>query len=597
MQVLYWIYAGRLVICLTVYGLAVLVGDFLSTLAPGPLATQVRLIGIIGLSAAAVLTPVAYWHSHRRHRRVSRAFLYSQALLDVLLANGIVHVTGGSQSPFVSLFIALAAAYALVLPLSPAVLVAAATGGLYLLDNLIAFPNQVTTLALLLQVAVFTLVAVATSFVGARLRDVRLELRGVEGELRRLRLDTADILRIIPSGVITLDSDGRTVYMNLAAAELLELEAHATLGQPILPLIERKAPDVAVAIEETIRTGRRVRDREAEVFLSAGAPNPGSTSGPPHGAIPVAVSTTLVQEAGSGPSHVVLVQDLRATRQIEDLRLRTGRLEAVAELSASLAHELKNPMASVHSAVEQLCASAREDEDDRLLARLIIRESDRMGRILGEFSDFARVDVAQRQPVDLERILRAVLETSQRHPAAEGRARFELDIAPDTEGLWGDPELLHRVLLNLVLNALQIGDPEDPVLVRVVADSVRPDLIPSEISVGNPVRIRVIDDGPGIPEEDLLRIFDPFFTRREGGSGLGLSIAHRAVQAHGGTLIASSRPGEGATFAVVLPRRAKRPFPLRFEDRRILDEKQSAATGGEAEGAPAAAGSPEGEIA
>jgi len=99
-----------------------------------------------------------------------------------------------------------------------------------------------------------------------------------------------------------------------------------------------------------------------------------------------------------------------------------------------------------------------------------------------------------------------------------------------------------------------------------VADALRPDLVPGEISLGNPVRIRVIDDGPGIEAEDLPRIFDPFYTRRAGGSGLGLSIAHRAVQAHGGALLASSVPGEGATFAIVLPRRAARSREL-FEER------------------------------
>ncbi len=87
----------------------------------------------------------------------------------------------------------------------------------------------------------------------------------------------------------------------------------------------------------------------------------------------------------------------------------------------------------------------------------------------------------------------------------------------------------------------------------------------------SPVRIRVIDDGPGIDSEDLPRIFDPFFTRREGGSGLGLSVAHRAIQAHGGALIASSTLGEGATFAIVLPRRGQLFRPLQgVDDRRIL---------------------------
>jgi two-component system sensor histidine kinase PilS (NtrC family) len=263
----------------------------------------------------------------------------------------------------------------------------------------------------------------------------------------------------------------------------------------------------------------------------------------------------MLQDEGAGPSHVVLLQDLRAVRQLENLRLRTGKLEAVAELSASLAHELKNPLASIRSAVEQLSARVAEDEDEQILGQLIVREADRLSRILSEFSDFARVGVAERKPVDVDRLVREVIETVRRHPAAEGRATITAEILNDMSGLWGDPELLHRTLLNLVLNAVQVGDPEEEVTVRVVADALRPDLVPSEVSLGHPVRIRVIDDGPGIDAEDLPRIFDPFYTRREGGSGLGLSIAHRAVQAHGGALIATSNLGQGATFAMVLPRR------------------------------------------
>jgi signal transduction histidine kinase len=146
----------------------------------------------------------------------------------------------------------------------------------------------------------------------------------------------------------------------------------------------------------------------------------------------------------------------------------------------------------------------------------------------------------------------------------------------DMSGLWGDPELLHRTLLNLVLNAVQIGEADTTVRVQVIADALRPDLVPSEVALGHPVRIRVIDDGPGIDADDLPRIFDPFYTRRKGGSGLGLSIAHRAVQAHGGALIASSNRGEGATFAMVLPRRTGRDDVV-FDSRRTTEAKDTAA--------------------
>lgn len=577
LQILYWIYAARLVIALGVFGAALLVSQEFGWKSASIVGSEGTTIAVAGLAAAALLTPIAYFWSHRRRFHPGPAFLISQALLDIGVVNAVVHLTGGYASPFVSLFIVLAAAYALILSLPAALLVALGTGMVYLIDNLVTSPDGVIPGLLVLQVVMFTLVAVVTSLIAVRLRLVRDQLGSVEGELRRLALDTADVLRIIPSGVITVDDQAKLVYLNLAASEMLGVDVTRTLGHDVVPVFERRAPELAVAVDETVRLGRRILNREIEIQTPTiggldvageiqGRGPPGEASGgagpvrDPGGApvVPISVSSTTLIGAGGGASYVFLLQDLRPVRQLEDLRLRTGRLEAVAEFSASLAHELKNPLASIRSAVEQLCGRTFEDDDDRILGRLIVRESDRLDEILKEFSDFARVDVTERQPIVVDDLLRDVLETASRHPVAEGRASIESERLDELDGLWGDPELLHRSLLNLVLNALQVGDPEHPVHIRVIADSLRPDLVPGEISLGNPVRIRVIDDGPGIDPEDLPHIFDPFYTRRPGGSGLGLSIAHRAVQAHGGALLVSSIPGEGATFAMVLPRRTGR---------------------------------------
>jgi len=574
-QVLYWIYAARLLIALSVFGAALLVSDLPVGLGRALTADTTIALAALGLGAAAVLTPLAYLISHRGSRLPSVPFLLSQAVLDIFLVNAAVFITGGYQSPFVSLFIALAAAYALVLPLAAAIPVTLATGIVYVLASTVGQPAGVSVPLLLAQVAMFTLVAIVASIIGVRLRVVRHQLRSIEGELRRLELDTADVLHIIPSGVVTVDDEGRLAYLNLAAAEILGIDMEETLGLDVRPVLERLSTDLVAAIDETVQRRRRIRNREIEL-------HPPETGGSGT-SIPVALSSALLQGSGGETSCVLLLQDLRPVRQLEDLRLRTGRLEAVAELSASLAHELKNPLASVRSAAEQLARSAFDDEDDRILSRLIVRESDRLDGILREFSDFARVDVTARRPVDVARLIAEVLETVRSHPAADGRATLEADVTDDLSGLWGDPELLHRTLLNLVLNAVQVGDPTASVRVRVVADALRPDLVPGEISLGNPVRIRVIDDGPGIEAEDLPRIFDPFYTRRQGGSGLGLSIAHRAVQAHGGALLASSVPGEGATFAVVLPRRAARSREL-YEER--MGRTAESAPAADADGRP-----------
>ena len=578
-QVLYWMYAVRLLFSIGVFGSQLLIQDLTQPQIPGLFSPEYR-VATLGLSAATLLTPLAYWYSHRKRLALGVLFIYAQAMLDVLLVNGIVHLTGGSNSPFTFLFIPLAGVYALILPLAPAVLIALSGGLIYLIANLMAFPGQVSAWALLIQVAIFTMVAVLASLLGARLQQVRVRLRSVEGELRRLQLDTADVLRIIPSGVLTVDEDWRLVYMNLAASELLQIGVDPWLGREIKSLLEARSVGMAIAVQETLESGRRIRNREVEILPQlADSTDSGSaaeaSSTQPRTPIPVAVSTSSLQGAGTGNSYVVLLQDLRPARQLEDLRLRAGRLEAVAELSASLAHELRNPIASVRSAVEQLSTRAHASESDQVLGRLITRESDRLSRILGDFSDFARVDVARRQPIDVDRLTREVVETVAQHPGAEGRAVFDRQVAPDLGGLWGDRELLHRMLLNLVLNAVQVGDPDQKVRIQIIADALRPDLVPTEISLGVPVRIRVIDDGPGIDPTDLPKIFDPFFTRRQGGSGLGLSVAHRAVQAHGGALIASSTPGEGATFAIVLPRRGHLPRPPEGLDERRGNDAES----------------------
>ncbi len=569
---LYWIYAGRLVVCLAVYGTAILIGD----LWQGTEAVTIpgfRTIAITGLAAAAFVTPLAYWYSHIGRRTPGRPFLLGQSLLDLLLITGVVHITGGSQSFFPPLlYIAFVSGYALILPFPYTLLLAIMVGLAYLLDLLSAYPDQLSG-AVLFQIAVFAIVAMVGSIIGGRLRQIGQELRTLEGELRRLRLGTADVLRTLSSGVVTLDESGQIAYMNPAAAELLELDADRWLGRDLLPELNIRAPEVARAVRETIRKKRVIRNREAR--LDANTPlsrrdrlksstdgSPISSKGIPNEAVPedgaglpISLSTALHAPPDAPPSVTLVMQDMRPARQLETLRLRTGRLEAVAELSASLAHEIRNPMASIRSAAEQLSRRTGGNEEEQLLTALIVREADRLNRLLGEFNNFARVDVVARSLIDLEQLMREAVDVVRQSPEAADRVEFAVELKDQMEDLWGDRDLLHRIIVNLVLNAVQVGDPAHPIRVRVVADTLGPVFVPGQAELGHPVRIRVMDDGPGIEPEDMGRIFDPFFTKRTGGTGMGLAVAYRAVQAHGGVLLASSTPGKGATFSIIIPRR------------------------------------------
>ncbi len=540
-RVLYWVYAARLAVSVGVFGTAVLWWELLPGGAePYPL---VRTVASLALALAGLLTPPSYWYSHQREKAPGQAFLYGQAFLDLCLVTAVVHLTGGSASVFPPLlYIALVSGYALLLPLESALVVALAAAAAYLLDVALAYPDQLD-LAVLLQITIFAFVALVSGLIGARLRQVRQKLSDLEIELRRLRLGTSDILRAIESGVITLDETGQVAYMNPAAEGLLGLPAEQVLGRNLLVELTSRAPGIAAAARRTLERGQPVKEQDVEIHNEDGS------------VLPAAVSAGLLERPDDSPLVTLVIQDMQLARRLEDLHLRASRLEAVAELSASMAHEIKNPLASIRSAVEQVANTATGEEDRAMLSRLIVRETERLSRLLGEFNDFARVDVVQRLPIDVKKLTENAVALVRQRPEAEDGVSIEVEFEEPLDDLWGDPDLVHRTLTNLILNAVQVGAGSGDVTVRVIADSLRPDQVPREMAPGAPVRIRVIDDGPGIDPGDLDRIFDPFYTRREGGSGMGLAIAHRAVQAHGGALLVSSRLGEGATFAAIFPRR------------------------------------------
>ena len=225
----------------------------------------------------------------------------------------------------------------------------------------------------------------------------------------------------------------------------------------------------------------------------------------------------------------------------------------VAELSASLAHEIKNPLASIRSAVEQISRMPAVSDDQRTLGTLVLRESDRLSRLLSEFLDFARVRMARTKPVDLAEVARGAAGLAHAHPDREQTVRVAC-IAPETQpvDLEGDEDLLHRAVFNLVLNAVQASPSGSEVRIEVARGTLDP--VPNGLGFdGDAVSLRVTDAGPGIPADVRARMFDPFFTTKANGTGLGLAVVHRAIEAHRGLVLVDSGP-HGTKFTVILPR-------------------------------------------
>ena len=515
-------------------------------------------IAALAFAGAAGWTAVAFagraWEG-----RVLRSALVAQVVVDLSLATASVHVTGGAASQFAALYVLAITEAALLLPTGGAFLAAAGACALYSAEVISWRPGHVGAagVALGLQLGVFAAVALGATLVGARLRQagtggerLAAALAHARHEARvAARVEASDVLRNMPSGIVTVDAGGRLLFANPAAAALLGVVLDPADGDGAsLARLSAVAPGLAAFIARAAVDGERTTRAEVGVVRPDGV------------AATVGVTTT----ASDGIATAIF-SDITDTKRVAALHLRAERLEAVAELAASLAHEIRNPLASIRSAVEQLArlvvqplvpgADADDDvrDDVRTLAGLTVRESDRLSRLLGEFLDFARARVTRLESLELGAVVRGAVELAATHPDA-ARVRVTVRAAGDVSGLVvdADRELLHRALFNLVLNAVQAA--RAAVLVDVYVPRA------SELPVGlafaaGALAVRVEDDGCGVSPEVADRVFEPFVTTRSGGSGLGLAVVQRAVEAHGGVvLVDAGGAGRGAAFTLVLPR-------------------------------------------
>ena len=218
--------------------------------------------------------------------------------------------------------------------------------------------------------------------------------------------------------------------------------------------------------------------------------------------------------------------------------VRAGKLSALGELTAGLAHELRNPLASILGSAEALAAEFPADHRKHRLGQLMLREIDRLDRVVTDFLEFARPTTPTRQRVDMRGLLEEVVGLARHHRDADA-VRFQIEVDPNELELEVDPDQMTQVLLNLTLNATQAlfeGEPEAPTITYLARER--------EVGTRRRRCLGVRDNGPGVDPAHLEEIFHPYFTTRPEGSGLGLSLSARMIEAHGGFLDVESEPGQ-----------------------------------------------------
>ncbi|HLF93081.1 MAG TPA: ATP-binding protein [Planctomycetota bacterium] len=461
-----------------------------------------------------------------------------QLVLDVAVIGALTYLTGIDRF-FAFLFFATVIAAAMIVGLrmaigmaSSASIVLAAVSTLYFL----ATSREVGIQLPLVDPGVVRDYASRREFVlpylfffALSLHVVALLAGRLTAEVSRVRILNDEILQNMAGGVLAADRFGEIQFINAQAARLLGIgDPESARGRQF----DRALPP---KVAELLHRATRSEDRVADEIQVNGSP------------VRVAVSCLAEGEGGPLRGVVAMLSDLSLRTQMEEMTRRADRFKALLEMSAAMAHEIRNPLASIRGAAQELQTSKLPHEDDRQLLQVVVRESDRLDQIISEFLDYASDRPMDMGLFDLSEVLQetALLLEARRDP----RVKIHREI-PRSMLCRGSPDKLKQVFLNLGLNAI------DACTMDGRSGSLTIRCAPARGSEADPregVRVEFEDDGCGVPEENLGRVFDPFFTTKPQGVGMGLAIARKIVHAHGGEITLESRVGKETVVKVWLP--------------------------------------------
>jgi two-component system sensor histidine kinase PilS (NtrC family) len=498
------------------------------------------------IAACVCFLTVLYLLLLRRSRRL-RYLCGLQLWIDSLLVTALVHYTGGIDSVFGFVYIFPVLAASICLSRRSSLLLAGASSLLYgVLINIqlhrlmeraefhsIAGIGRDPGYALFqtfVNAIAFFLVALLGSHLAERIQETGRELEERRIDLRNLQSLHRDIVANIPSGIMTLDLRGRIVSFNPAAQNILGLtdelirdkEWSGTPFRGIAGLKEflaSPAPGFAGLSQEL-----EVRRQDGHSVL-------------------IGISLTPLKASNGDLLGLVGVfQDLTERKQIEARLRQADRLAAVGQLAAGLAHEVRNPLAAISGSI-QLMKEEGSPTSPQLLD-IVLRETDRLKLVTGQFLDFARPRQVAEKQCDLAALLREALSLFEKSVDGTTPVAFALRNADEPVMVEADPDQLKQVLWNLGLNAIQ-AMPGGGRLTLAIRRHVAAN--------GSAwAAIELSDTGPGIPQGELDRIFDPFYTTKPGGTGLGLAIARKIIDNLGGRIEVVSGEGTGATFTIYL---------------------------------------------
>jgi len=459
---------------------------------------------------------------------------------DVVLETALVLGTGGPDSPFHLLYVMSIIAGSMLLGWGGSLWIAASASGFY---GMVVWggaagwfglpeggPQPMTERLyfLLYNIGAFVAVALLSSSLSSRLHHLGAQLAQREVGLQHLQRFHEYIVQSVGSGLVTTDLSWRFTSINRAGSEIMGYTLESLRGKRWWDVLD--SPQIQPYYEDPLRIVATQRfdihttHRDGRELL-------------------IGLTLSLLRdERGEVSGTLGVFQDLTQVRRLEEEMRRNEHLAGLAEMAAGIAHEIRNPLASLSGVMQVLRSELAPKGEHRKLMDIALREMDRLDTIIAAFLTSTRPVEVHLSRCDLAAVLEETVKLLYNHADYRPSITTQLHVGDPPLWVWADADQLRQVMWNLLLNAVQ-AMPAGGVL------SVRAD----RPQVGGGVEVKIQDTGKGIRPEHLRQIFTPFFTTRHGGSGLGLSIVHRIVEAHHGRILVESREGQGTQVTLSLP--------------------------------------------
>ncbi|MCB2217276.1 two-component system sensor histidine kinase NtrB [Desulfofustis glycolicus] len=500
----------------------------------------------LGIYLITVATAFLLIHTYGEFRR----FGFIQTILDALFASLLVYLTGASQSIFSSVYFFPIIAGGLLVPIKGGLIGAAASTLLYgvvlaleyfgivpdyleyfgLLEshNLFASINHFATKGLS-----FFLAGVISALFGTRLKSTTDALTSTRYDFTRLTLLYKEVFDNISTGIITFDGTGTVTSANTAAAGISGINTADMVG--------RKLAAIFPTIDLESQSSRNVCDFQCPNGQTIRLGYACSGIQPPEPA-------RQTNEASEQQTYILTLKDIGEIERLEAQMRQAEKLAAIGMMSASIAHDFRNPLAAISGSAQVLAHEFASREDDRRenyeLTRIILRESDRLIKTIADFLKFARPDTVDRDWFLLRPCIEDILQVCKADPKWPKTARIDVQVDAHFR-VWADEKQLFTVLSHLINNAMAFC-PKQREHLEITAQQLR------IADRGDMSSITVFDNGPGIKADETKKIFEPFFTTRADGTGLGLAIVKQTVEAHNGFIVVSDSPLGGAGFSIFL---------------------------------------------